>query len=87
MTSPKTTVPSRRNLELGLLVFAVAIVVAAEAAVEVAWDGKITGWMGKLGPGPYEYSEAHYMAISPDLKFIYAADSLGNKIHKYVRNN
>lgn len=51
------------------------------------WDGKITGWMGKLGPGPYEYSEAHYMAISPDMKTIYAADSLGNKIHKYVRNN
>ena len=51
------------------------------------WDGKITGWMGKLGPGPYEYSEAHYMAVSPDLKYIYAADSLGNKIHKYVRNN
>lgn len=51
------------------------------------WDGRITGWMGKLGPGPYEYSEAHYMAISPDMKTIYAADSLGNKIHKYVRNN
>ena len=51
------------------------------------WDGKVTGWMGKLGPGPYEYSEAHYMAISPDMKTIYAADSLGNKIHKYVRNN
>ena len=50
------------------------------------WDGKVTGWMGKLGPGPYEYSEAHYMAISPDMKTIYAADSLGNKIHKYVRN-
>ncbi|MBV9551039.1 MAG: hypothetical protein JO256_15330 [Alphaproteobacteria bacterium] len=50
------------------------------------WDGKVTGWMGKVGPGPYEYSEAHYMAISPDMKTIYAADSLGNKIHKYVRN-
>ena len=50
------------------------------------WDGKVTGWMGKIGPGPYEYSEAHYMAISPDMKTIYAADSLGNKIHKYIRN-
>jgi sugar lactone lactonase YvrE len=54
---------------------------------KIDWDGKVLGWMGKLGPGPYEYSEAHYMAISPDMKTIYAADSLGNKIHKYVRNN
>ena len=43
MTSPTTAVPTRRNLELGLLAFAVAIVVAAEAAVEIAWDGSITG--------------------------------------------
>ena len=50
------------------------------------WDGKVTGWMGKIGTGPYDYSEAHYMAISPDMKTIYAADSLGNKIHKYIRN-
>lgn len=36
-------VPTRRNAELFLLVFAVLIVVAAEAAVEAATDGRFSG--------------------------------------------
>jgi hypothetical protein len=51
------------------------------------WDGKVLGWMGKLGTGPYDYTEAHYMAISPDMKTIYVADSLANRFIKYRRTN
>ncbi len=52
------------------------------------WDGKITGWTGKVGPGndTNEYTEVHYIAVSPDLKYIYVADSLGNRLDKLKRN-
>jgi sugar lactone lactonase YvrE len=52
------------------------------------WNGKITGWTGKLGPGnnANEYTEVHYMAVSPDLKYLYVADSLGNRLDKLQHN-
>jgi sugar lactone lactonase YvrE len=53
----------------------------------IDWDGKILGKMGQLGTGPYDYIEAHYMAISPDMRMIYVADSLSNKIVKYRRKD
>lgn len=55
--------------------------------MKLDWDGKVLGWTGKLGTGPYDYIEAHYMAISPDMKTIYVADSLSNKIVKYRRKD
>lgn len=51
------------------------------------WDGKITGWTGKTGYGPNEYTEVHYIAVSPDLKTIYVADSLGDRLDKLQRTN
>jgi len=51
------------------------------------WNGRILGKMGKLGTGPYDYTEAHYMAIAPDMKTIYVADSLANRFIKYRRTN
>ena len=52
------------------------------------WNGKVTGWTGKVGPGndANEYTEVHYIAVSPDLKYIYVADSLGNRLDKLKRN-
>lgn len=52
------------------------------------WNGKVTGWTGKVGPGndSNEYTEVHYIAISPDLQYIYVADSLGNRLDKLKRN-
>ena len=43
MIPPALRIPNRRNAELFLLVFAVLIVVAAEAAVESAQDGRFSG--------------------------------------------
>lgn len=47
------------------------------------WDGKVLGWFGKASnpPGPPgEFGEAHYMAISADMKTIYVADSQLDRI-------
>ena len=57
--------------------------------MKLDWDGKVTGWTGKLGPGSdaNEYTEVHYIAVSPDLKYIYIADSLGNRLDKLQRTN
>jgi peptidylamidoglycolate lyase len=51
------------------------------------WDGKVIGWMGQSGPTPLDFTEAHSMAISADMKTIYAADSAGAKLHKFVATN
>ena len=40
--NPPPRLPTRRNTELVLLVFAVLVVVAAEAAVEAARDGHVS---------------------------------------------
>ena len=50
-------------------------------------DGKVTGWTGSTGYGPNQYTEVHYIAVSPDLKTIYVADSLGNRLDKLQRTN
>ena len=57
--------------------------------MKLDWDGKVTGWTGKVGPGSdaNEYTEVHYIAVSPDLKYIYVADSLGNRLDKLQRTN
>ena len=51
------------------------------------WDGKVTGWTGSTGYGPNQYTEVHYIAVSPDLKTIYVADSLGDRLDKLQRTN
>ncbi len=45
-------VPTRRNTELALLIFAVVIVVAAEGAVEGARDGKVGSHLAVYGAVP-----------------------------------
>jgi cell division protein FtsW (lipid II flippase) len=42
VSNPGLRIPTRRNTELVLLIFAVLLVVAAEAAVEAARDGKLS---------------------------------------------
>ncbi len=47
------------------------------------WSGKVLAWTGKAGKGvPNEYGEAHYMAISDDLKTIYVTDPVNPSSHK-----
>ena len=57
--------------------------------IKLDWDGKVTGWTGKPGYGvsANEYTEVHYLALSPDLKTIYIADSLGDRLDKLQRTN
>jgi sugar lactone lactonase YvrE len=55
--------------------------------VKLDWDGKVTGWTGSTGYGPNQYTEVHYLAVSPDLKTIYVADSLGDRLDKLQRTN
>lgn len=54
--------------------------------MKLDWNGKTTGWFGKLGKGLGEFAEAHYMVMTPDLKTIYIADTDNSRITKYVRN-
>jgi DNA-binding beta-propeller fold protein YncE len=46
--------------------------------------GKVTGWLGKAGRTPDPNStligEAHYLAVTPDQKTIYIADSVNAKV-------
>jgi sugar lactone lactonase YvrE len=55
--------------------------------LKLDWDGKVTGWTGSPGYGPNQYTEVHYLAVSPDLKTIYVADSLGDRLDKLQRTN
>jgi hypothetical protein len=52
------------------------------------WSGKIVGWFGKWGNNPdsNDIGEAHYMAVSNDLKTIYVADSLLAHVLKIESN-
>jgi len=60
----------------------------ADAMVlKLDWDGKVTGWTGSPGYGPNQYTEVHYLAVSPDMKYIYIADSLGDRLDKLQRTN
>jgi DNA-binding beta-propeller fold protein YncE len=60
----------------------------ADAMVlKLDWDGKVTGWTGSPGYGPNQYTEVHYLAVSPDMKYIYVADSLGDRLDKLQRTN
>ena len=49
-------------------------------------DGKITGWIGKSGRDAYGIGEAHYLAVTPDEKTIYIADSINAKVLKLEHN-
>lgn len=48
-------------------------------------NGKIMGWIGKRGraddPDPNAIGEAHYLAVSPDQKTLYLADSVNARVH------
>ena len=60
----------------------------ADAMVlKLDWDGKVTGWTGSPGYGPNQYTEVHYLAVSPDMKYIYVANSLGDRLDKLQRTN
>jgi cell division protein FtsW (lipid II flippase) len=52
IVNPTAQIPTRRNTELLLLVFAVVIVVVAEAAVESARDGHVTGKLATYAAVP-----------------------------------
>jgi DNA-binding beta-propeller fold protein YncE len=53
-------------------------------------SGKIVEWIGKAGrssdPGSHLIGEAHYMAVSPDEKTIFIADSVNAKVHVLKHN-
>ena len=51
------------------------------------WDGKVLGWFGQRGVrlDTDDIGEAHYMAVSPDQKTIFIADSSLGNVHKLVR--
>jgi hypothetical protein len=47
-------------------------------------EGKVLGWIGEPGRSPDSNSpqigEAHFLAVTPDEKTIYMADSVNGKI-------
>lgn len=53
-------------------------------------QGKITGWIGKMGRTTDLSSdligEAHYLTVSPDEKTVYIADSINAKVLKLVHD-
>jgi hypothetical protein len=51
------------------------------------WDGRVLGWFGQRGVrlDTDDIGEAHYMAVSPDQKTIFIADSSLGNVHKLVR--
>jgi hypothetical protein len=53
-------------------------------------NGKITGWIGKMGRTPDPASdligEAHYLTVAPDQKTVYIADSINAKVVKLVHD-
>jgi len=56
--------------------------------VKLDWSGKVLGRIGKQGPNPdsNDIGEAHYLAVTPDLKTIYIADTVSNHILKLEHN-
>lgn len=53
-------------------------------------QGKITGWIGQRGTAtdaqPFLIGEAHYLAVTPDQKTIYIADSVNARVHRLERD-
>ena len=53
-------------------------------------DGKVLGWLGEPGrstdPNAPGLGEAHFMAVTPDEKTIYMADSVNGKIMEWKHN-
>lgn len=58
--------------------------------LKLDWNGKILAWIGmpKANPDPSsnDIGEAHYLAVSKDLRTIYVADSVLARVHKLVRD-
>ena len=54
--------------------------------LKLDWDGKILGYVGKAGFGPYEFGEAHYMTMSADGRTMFVGDTVNNDIKKLVLN-
>jgi cell division protein FtsW (lipid II flippase) len=63
MTSPTLRIPTRRTTELVLLVFAVLIVVAAEAAVEAARDGHFSSRLATYAAVPIVVGVVTHLVI------------------------
>ena len=58
--------------------------------LKLDWNGKILGWIGSPvaipDPNSNDIGEAHYLAVSNDLRTIYVADSVLARVHKLVRD-
>jgi hypothetical protein len=56
--------------------------------LKLGWDGKVQGWYGKHGDNTNsnDIGEGHYMAVSPDQKTIYVADTVLAHVLKLEHN-
>ena len=56
--------------------------------MKLGWDGKIEGWFGKRGTDPdsNDIGEGHFLAVTPDQKTIWVADSVNAHVLKLERN-
>ena len=56
--------------------------------MKMGWDGKIQGWIGKRGTdaNSNDIGEGHYLAVSPDEKTIWVADSVLAHVLKLEHN-
>lgn len=57
--------------------------------LRLASNGTVQGWFGQAGRSTETDSplvgEAHYLAVTPDQKTIFVADSVNAKVHKFVK--
>ena len=56
--------------------------------LKLDWSGKVLGWYGKHGDNTdsNDIGEAHYLAVSPDEKTIYVADTVLAHVLKLEHN-
>jgi sugar lactone lactonase YvrE len=56
--------------------------------MKLDWNGKVLGWYGKHGRNTdsNDIGEGHYLAVTPDQKTIYVADTIANHVLKMVAN-
>ena len=56
--------------------------------MKMGWDGKIEGWIGKRGTNPdsNDIGEGHFLAVTPDQKTIWVADSVNAHVLKLEHN-